>query len=483
MKIAIVGCGISGANTLKSIMDHKNFSDALYIDIFEKRDQLAVGIAYEDDDLHKLLNTPLEHMNIGIDDKDDFKNWLYDNYGKLPTIESKIPRPIFGKYAKDKYQKYFDQQNVCVYKNQVDDLIKEADDFYIKSSDKSYGPYQAVFLSIGQSYYKDDYGLNSFKNYTSNPYPLKEKINSIDKDDKIGIIGTGPSSVDIYRYLRRYFKFKTPLYFFTHSSFFALPEIRVNPPSNICSIDKDWIKKHKNNKGFIKLSDFEKTFYDDFKKASVDFDKTYLYYKDNNPILSKEALKKKDRNLEFFQTYTLELWYVGTELYNSFYGIDRKKFRDDYMPKIVHLMTKTPASTMENILADIDKGKIKVVKDTEDINFIEDQFKVQTQDKQRFFVDKLYNAQGFEKDLFKAIENDILLKNLFDRRLIEPDYVSNINVSYPSYTPITSKYGPIENLYLNGMWTESVNISNNDLRSMLISSKEMADDFMNKLEK
>ena len=146
-------------------------------------------------------------------------------------------------------------------------------------------------------------------------------------------------------------------------------------------------------------------------------------------------------------------------------------------------MTKTPAPTMENILADIDKGKIKVVKNTKDINFIEDQFKVQTENKQRFFVDKLYNAQGFEKDLFKAIDNDILLKNLFDRRLIEPDYLSNINVSYPSYTPMTSKYGPIENLYLNGMWTESVNISNNDLRSMLISSKEMADDFMNKLEK
>ena len=101
MKIAIVGCGISGANTLKSIMDHNNFRDDLYIDIFEKRDELAVGIAYEDDDLHKLLNTPLEHMNIGIDDKDDFKNWLYDNYSKLPTIESKIPRPIFGKYAKE----------------------------------------------------------------------------------------------------------------------------------------------------------------------------------------------------------------------------------------------------------------------------------------------------------------------------------------------------------------------------------------------
>lgn len=483
MRIAIVGCGISGANTLKTIIDHTNYSEDIYLDVFEKREELAVGIAYEDDDIHKLLNTDIEHMNIGADKKGDFKNWLEKNYDDIPFIESKIPRSIFGNYAKEKFQPYFDHKNVSVHKKLVNDLVKEKDGYYIKSKYDSYGPYQVVFLSIGQSYYKDDYNLESFSNYTVNPYPLKKKIKNISKDDKIGIIGTGPSSVDIYRYLSRYFEFESPLYFFTHESFFAMPEIDRDSPANICSIDEAWIRENKDSHGLIKLSDFEETFYSDFKKISVDFDQTYLYYKDNNPSISKQALINKDRNLALCQAYTTKLWYVVNDLYNSFYGVDRKIFRETYLKRIVHLMTKTPAPSMENILKDIDEDKLKVIKNTKNIDYIDSKFKVEAENKQSFFVDKIYSAQGFEKDLLKAIEKDDLLKNLYDRRMIEPDYFNHVNVTYPSYNPMTSKYGLIDDLYLNGMWTESVNISNNDLRSMLISSKQMANDFMDKLEK
>lgn len=350
MRIAIVGCGISGANTLKTIIDHKNYSEDIYLDVFEKREELAVGIAYEDDDIHKLLNTDIEHMNIGADKTGDFKNWLEENYDDIPFIESKIPRSIFGNYAKEKFQPYFDHKNVNVHKKLVNDLIKEKDGYYIKSEYESYGPYQVVFLSIGQSYYKDDYNLESFSNYSVNPYPIKKKIKNISKDDKIGIIGTGPSSVDIYRYLSRYFEFESPLYFFTHKSFFAMPEIDIDTQANICSIDEAWIRENKDSHGLIKLSDFEETFYSDFKKISVDFDQTYLYYKDNNPSISKHALINKDRNLALCQAYTTKLWYVVNDLYNSFYGVDRKIFREKYLKRIVHLMTKTPAPDRKSVV-------------------------------------------------------------------------------------------------------------------------------------
>ncbi|MFO3665497.1 FAD/NAD(P)-binding protein [Anaerococcus sp. ENR0831] len=98
MKIAIVGCGISGANVLKNIIEHKNFDNNLYIDIYEKRSELGVGLAYEEDDMHKVLNTPVAHMNVNLEDRNEFRNWLIENYVELPTIEGKIPRPITGQY-------------------------------------------------------------------------------------------------------------------------------------------------------------------------------------------------------------------------------------------------------------------------------------------------------------------------------------------------------------------------------------------------
>lgn len=483
MKIAIVGCGISGANVLKNIIEDDSFNEDIYIDVFEKRNELAVGPAYEDDDLYKILNTPIEHMNINIDDHSEFKNWLEQNYEDLPTKEGKIPRPIFGKYAKESYKKYFSHPNVSIYQTEVKNVLKDINVFNIETIDKSYGPYQAVFLTIGQSYYKDDYNLKTYENYIANPYPLREKIINIKCDDDIGIIGTGPAAIDIYRYLSEYTEFSKPLYFFTNSSFFALPEIRENYPRNICSIDDQWVDSHKKDQGFVSLSEFKKAFNDDFRKVSLDFDEIYNYYKDNSPKLSKKALEDKDFKLEFCQSYTLELWYTSSKLYNSFNGLDRIKFREEYLPKIVYLMTKTPAITMEKILYDLDAGKIKIVKNTENINFIDGKFEVETEDKQEFTTDKIYNAQGFEKDLTKAIKNDDLLKSLFKNRLIEADDKKNINVMYPSYNPLTSKYGRVKNLYLNGMWTESIDISNNDLRSVLISSEQMAKDFMKNLKK
>lgn len=146
-------------------------------------------------------------------------------------------------------------------------------------------------------------------------------------------------------------------------------------------------------------------------------------------------------------------------------------------------MSKTPYISLENILADLEDEKIKILKETKDIQYIDGKFKISTKNNETYTSDKIFNAQGFEKDLSKAIRNIKLLENLYKNRLIESDFKDNINVAYPSYNPITTKYGQIKNLYLNGMWTASVDISNNDLRSVLISSTEMANDFMNNLKK
>ena len=145
MKVAIVGCGISGANVLKNIIEDKKFSKDIYIDIFENRSELAVGRAYEDDSLCKILNTPIRHMNINLDNKNEFKNCLEKNYDSLPTYEGKIPRPIFGEYAKESYKKYLNHANVSIKQTEVKSVSKDINTFNIETIDKSYGPYQAVF--------------------------------------------------------------------------------------------------------------------------------------------------------------------------------------------------------------------------------------------------------------------------------------------------------------------------------------------------
>ena len=483
MNIAIIGMGLSGASTLKYIIEHKNFSDNIHIDIFEKSDELGLGIAYMADDSYKLLNTQNEYNSIILEDRKDLIKWLDENFDEPPLIEGMVPRPIFGTYIRERFEKYFSHPAVSIIHEEVVNLEKSADIFKIDTKHKKYEKsYEAVFLTIGQSYYRDFYDLKGISGYIHYPFPLREKVLDLAGTDRIGIIGTGPTSVDLYRYIREYFEIKDPLYFFGQDSFFTLPYINYEPTENICTIDQSWIDKHRNANGLVSFDDFEKTVTDDFAKAKVDLRKTYEKYKENNPKLSRDALDSQDQDLAFCQKYAMDIWYVGTELYNSFRGIDRDKFYQTYFKYFDYFMAQTPSQTMENLLVDLEKDKIKIVYDTKTIDHKSDEFVVSNKKGSTYKVDKIYNATGFENDLTQAIDHDELLRNLYDSYFIEPHPSGKlINLTYPSYQPLTSINGVIDGLYLTGMWAGAVDLSNNDIRSVQISGRQVANDFMDRI--
>lgn len=180
----------------------------------------------------------------------------------------------------------------------------------------------------------------------------------------------------------------------------------------------------------------------------------------------------------------MDLWKVAARLYNSLSGLYKLEVDEEYLEKLDFLISKTPTETIENIIDDYNNGKIRVVRKTKDINVGDKRFNVTSEETSDVSVDYLVNAQGFEKNLKRAIKKDKLLQNLYDKKMIEDDVDGKyIRVTYPSYNLINTKYGLMENLYLGGMWTESTDILNNDLRSILQSSELMANDFMEKLTK
>lgn len=217
MDIAIVGCGIGGLHILKTIIEHPNYNDNFNIHIFETRDELGLGPAYEDDTIYKLLNVKEKYMSLDIDDPNHLFDWLVKNPDKDIRVEGMIPRSIFGDYIKDTYRKYLSADNLKIHHEAVVDIEKCANKYKITTTDKKYdNDFDVVFLSIGQSHYSDAYDLEGEDNFIYNPYPLEEKLafEDTDQNTRIGIIGTGPTSVDIYRFLREHCELDQPLLIF-----------------------------------------------------------------------------------------------------------------------------------------------------------------------------------------------------------------------------------------------------------------------------
>jgi len=486
MNIAIIGCGISGIYILKTIIDHPNYYNNINLHIFEPRKELGVGLAYENDTKYKLLNVDESYMSLDLHNPDHINNWILNNDKYSCKIESMLPRKVYGKYIKDTFDTYLDRKNIHIHHEEVIDLNEINNKYKIKTNIRDYEEsFDTIFLSIGQSHYKDDYKLKSKDKFIYNPYPLKENlvIDRINMDTSIGIIGAGPTSIDIYRFIKRKYKLNKPIYFFTKSSSFPVVEIPYKYERKICSIDDSWIDEHINDKGFIDLYTIKNTFNNDFKRYGYDFNKVYERYKDTDIKKYKLALEENDRSLAFTQNYLMEFWYVAAKLYNSLSGLDKAYADDNYVHKIDFLITKTPTATMKDLISNYDKQSIKIIKETNEIIVTDkDNFIVKRKNNKDIEIDLLINAQGFEKELVKAIKKYTLLNNLYDHKFIEADVDGKyIKVAYPSYNLINKKYGIMNNIYLSGMWAGSTDILNNDIRSIIQASQLMANNFMAKL--
>lgn len=485
MNIAIVGFGVGGANILKNIINHENYYDEIKIHIFEKREELATGLAYEIDTNYKVLNVDEKYMSIDLNDSDHFVKWLKENKKENEKIDGMIPRVLYGQYIKENFQKYIENENVKVNKSEVTDIYKLANKFKIKSHKHVYKEeFDYIFLAIGQSNYKDTYNLKSNANYIHNLFPLEEKIGQIEEEKIIGIIGTGPSSIDIYRYIRKFKKTKEPIYFFTKEKYFPPIDLSHLSPNNICSINENWINKNKDDQGFVSLEKITQQISKDFEEYGYNLIDVYRKYKDTDINKYRMALKNEDVSLGFVQTYTMELTGHAACIYNSLNSLDKAKVDSDYLGMIDFIVTKTPTTTTENIISDYDSAKIKLVRGTKNIRVNDGSFIIQSELEDDIKTDIVINAQGFEKNLLSATKNDKLLANLYKRRFIEEDVDGKfIRVTYPSYNLINKKYGLMENIYLNGMWAGSTDILNNDLRSIIRSSQMAAMDLMNKIQK
>ena len=76
------------------------------------------------------------------------------------------------------------------------------------------GVYDAVFFSVGHPEYNDFYDLKGTENYIHNPYPMKEKLANFDNNQKISVVGSGATGVDLMRFFTSNYELEQSLTFY-----------------------------------------------------------------------------------------------------------------------------------------------------------------------------------------------------------------------------------------------------------------------------
>lgn len=478
MKIAIVGAGISGGSVLKSIIDHPNFKKEDEIHVFEPREILGLGLPYSPDDQSVMLNISPDSLSIEDSNPFDFTDWLEENFEKATNFEDLVSRPRYGEYLSNRLGSYFGHKQVTHIKTKIIDIevldrntkqkINESKDghycYRLKTVDNwKDDVYEAVFLALGHPEYADYYSLNGEKNYISNPYPVKDKLSNFLGDEKIGIIGSGATGVDLMRFFATNYDLKHPLTFYVRDKSFNFADIPYENDDFKFTFSIDWIEKEKEkNNGVIDFSLIFETFIRDIKEGGVDLFKVYKQYKKADIDSIRSAVESKDQELALIHAYNSKLVAYLPHLYNSLSGQDREFYLENYHDKLLFFKSRVPYKTFIWLFKLMDQGKLRVVSGLNEINPDKTSGFCMKANKNEH-VDILINATGFESRLSKAGESSPLISNLLKKNII----MSHLNgrfvlVDWPQAHVLNQRFGLMDNLFFFGLLIGGTQHENND---------------------
>lgn len=473
MRIAIVGFGIAGASTLIQLSKQFDLNAATdQVDVYETRPRLGAGAPYAEDDDATVINSFPRSLSLDDDNNEDFINWTKVNYPAIDIDNVFAPRTIYGEYVEAYLKPYLAKDYVRHIQAKVTDFqVVDADGtplyqrpiedglaYQVFTSEKGWSQiYDAVFFAIGHPPYQDPYQLDGQANYIQDPYPLGEKLEATKGKRRIGIVGSGLTTIDLINYCNKYdlFADQEVTVYFRHEPFRSV----IQPDANedyIQSIDDEWIETQRAvNKGAIPIQVVINQVKADLKANGIDYSRVWANFNTGSVATVTKAIRQDDPDYRRFQGFFRAFYPVLHQMMGALDAAGKDYFYKDLGAFFRMLYSQAPAASISMILDLVAQGKLKLVSGLSDIQPLENgQFHLYANGI-RHKADVLINATGFNSRLSQAKDTDPLLGNLIRRNLILPDNRDNILAAYPSATPLNPNYQILDNVYFLGSWIAS----------------------------
>ena len=395
-KIAIIGFGFCGimvfGNILKKISSQKSQIKIKFI-IFEKDGETAVGAGFSNFNDNYILNVPAKKMSPFQDSPDDFVDFLKENY---PEIYNKngpdgfISRNIYGHFLRKLRNDFFKlATDLEIDFELIQKTVIDIDEGFKINAGNQIFDADEVVLSSSFVQSKLNYCLNDEK--LISPLWSKNSVNFHQKnnfkvDDKICIIGTGLSAVDVLVGLNAK-NFSGKIYTISRRGNFPQPHFsQQNIISNQGSIN------------FIEDCDV--------KKGLINISLKFRNYLKNNKNYDLRHL------IDSIRGKTKFLWQNLDEK-------NKRNFLKKLLPYWNIFRHRVPNSSLEIINKMIKNNRLEIIKSSvKSIEKSDGKFIIRTS-KKTLDCDYVVNCLGFDYN----IKNYPLIESMVKKNLLKKDLI------------------------------------------------------------
>lgn len=434
--IAIVGAGVAGISIIKFFVNDERFNENLNIDIYDAPETLGRGYAYRHDDAHLIINLPAEEMSLTVDPT-DFKRWLENSEYQAESFTS---RRVFGEYMHSTLLSFCKpHENINIIKSAVDNIIFNEDKrTYTLRASESEEDYDAVFLTTGEMSYSDPYELKGNRNYFYNPYPIVDNLNNL--DGRIGIIGSGLSAIDSFRYLLLN----------GHEEVSVLSRSGEMPAVRGTYFDFKPVHLTVDNAlqyetgGLIPLDKLLELFKQEMQTQQVDA--SLFERKTDRPEIDLKYDLAHTDSIGRLQYLIVNLEDTFKILFKYLSRQDKRTYLEKYHPYVDSNHSPMPPHGAEQILNWIDKNQLIFMQGMESVE-VDDGFTVTFKDGKTEHFDILINATGPVKSIEK--DKTKLLQNMYDALILEADEFGGVLLS-KDHEVISPRFGTLKNFYTIG---------------------------------
>lgn len=461
MKIAIVGMGVAGISVLREWTKEQKNNSCIEITVFNDEATFGTGVPYQKDNENLLMNVPAEFTTMIPEDDDDYLEWLRDTHGERNPRFEYYPRMLFGQYLKERMMGWLKESKAKIVKEKVDSIRVLSKDRYRIKSHSFQGEFDAVHLCIGNLPYKDPYDLKDHPRFIINPFPMTENLKDIPKAARVAVLGTGLTSIDIFRY----FHFNRPdlkLDFYSRSGRFKSVSIYQEKVEFKYFTEKNRRDAKQLNNGWVPLD----TYLEWFKKE-IDY-RNLVLKKDwmNQPFgainnIAKELEGQED--LGIIQALLIDMNPFLTDLWMSLTETDKHRFLKDYYGIWGKLRSTFPAKSGKLLLSAWENQEIQIFDNLLDIKAQAQSFELLLKDEEPQKADYLINASGPETHVSLSMDKIPLLYQLLNERILQAENFGGVQVKTSDLSAISQKYGVLSSFKVHGHLISGIQFGNNSV--------------------
>lgn len=480
MKIAIIGMGVAGIGALREWTREKENNPSIEITVFGDEDTFGTGAPYQKDNEKLVMNQAAGTITIIPENKNDFVEWLQSTKKETEPAVKHYPRELFGDYLKDRMSDWLFQSNAEIIKEEVESVKILANNQLQLTSSSTVKDFDAIHLCIGGLAYKDPYQLINHPNFIVNPFPVKKTMPLIPKGATVGVLGTGLTGIDIFRYAH-YNRPDLTVSFFSPSGRFK--SIRGQADAidyRFFTIENIKRAKEKNN-GFIPLEIYVEW----FKKEAVYQELSLKDNWENNQLGSKETLKKEltdSKEIGAIQNLLHDMSPFLPDIWMALEETDKQRFFDLYYEKWDKLRSSFPVATAKELVAAWQANSIAVSDNLIDVIEEENSFKLVLKDQAPKYVDYIINAAGTEKKVSYQVDRMPLLRQLINERLLQPETFGGVQISLPDFSAVSQRHGILHTLKVHGELISGVQFGNNSVNMVSESARPAVKDILHHLK-